>query len=101
MMPAPYYIGDEASGAGFRLAGARVIVAREGEESAALASARGDASVVLVSAATAARIAASALDSAQSALTPLVLVVPDLRNVAPLPDLAARLRAELGLQSTR
>ncbi len=96
-MAAPHYIGEEASATAFRLAGARVIVPRDGEEAAALAAARGDASLILVSAATAARIPAREIDAAQAALAPLTLVVPDLREEVALPDLAARLRAQLGL----
>lgn len=100
-MPAPYYIGDEASAAGFRLAGTRVIVPREGEEAAALAAARAAAPLVLLSAATAQRISAGVLAAAQATLAPLTLIVPDLLGAAPLPDLAARLRRELGLEATR
>ena len=48
-MSALWYIGDEASAAGFRLAGAQVIVPLPGEERAALASAREHAALVLVS----------------------------------------------------
>lgn len=98
-MAAPYYIGDEVSAAAFRLAGARVLVPRDGEEAAALAVARTDASLVLVSAATAARIPAREIDAAQAALAPLTLVVPDLREEAALPDVAARLRGQLGMDA--
>ncbi len=95
------YIGDEASAAGFRLAGATVIVPRPGEEAAALATARGSAALVLVSAATAARIAARDIETAQTALTPLTLIVPDLHGAVPLPDPAQRLRRQLGLDVVR
>ena len=91
------YVGDEASAAGFRLAGATVIVPRPGEETAALATARSSASLVLISAATAARIAPRDIEAAQAALDPLTLVVPDLRGAVPLPDPAHRLRRQLGL----
>ena len=100
-MSALYYVGDEASGAGFRLAGARVIVPRDGEEAAALQAARTDASLVLVSASAAARIPDQALRAARAALAPLVLVVPDLRDGTRPPELAARLRRELGLEADR
>ena len=42
---------------------------------------------------------AAVLRAALSALAPLVLVVPDLQGDVPLPDLAARLRAQLGLEA--
>lgn len=98
-MPAPIYIGDEVSAAGYRLAGAQVRVPERGEEAAALASARADAPLVLVSAAIAAHIAESELRTALAALSPLTLIVPDLRGEAQVPDVAARLRHQLGLEA--
>ena len=98
-MSTPIYIGDEVTGAGFRLAGARVVVPEPDGEAAALADARAGAPLVLVSAAVAARIAPAQVAEAIGALAPLVLVVPDIRGEAPLPDIAARLRRQLGLES--
>jgi vacuolar-type H+-ATPase subunit F/Vma7 len=98
-MTSPVYLGDEVSAAGYRLAGARVRTPAAGEETAALAWARSRAPLVLVSAAVAAAIGEAALRAALSALTPLVLIVPDLQGEVPLPDLAARLRAQLGLEA--
>lgn len=95
----PIFLGDEVSAAGYRLAGARVRTPRPGEEAAALALARGEAPLVLLSAAVAARLAVAELGAAQAALAPLVLVVPDLQGRQPLPDLAARLRSQLGLEA--
>ena len=98
-MAAPVYIGDEVSAAGCRLAGARVDVPEPGGESAALAAARAQAPLVLVSAAVAARIPEREMRVALAALTPLTLIVPDLRGEVPVPDVAARLRRELGLEA--
>jgi vacuolar-type H+-ATPase subunit F/Vma7 len=95
---APVYIGDEVSAAGYRLAGARVTVPEPGGESAALATARATAPLVLVSAAVAARIAGREMREAQAALAPLTLIVPDLTGEALVPDVAARLRHQLGLE---
>jgi vacuolar-type H+-ATPase subunit F/Vma7 len=100
-MSAVCYIGDEATAAGFRLAGARVLTPHSGEEVAALNAALGDASLVLLSAAFAAQIPSGILASAHAALAPLTSIVPDLSGSVPLPDLAARLRRELGLESSR
>jgi vacuolar-type H+-ATPase subunit F/Vma7 len=97
-MPAPVYIGDEVSAAGYRLAGARVEVPEPGGEGAALAAARAQAPLVLISAAVAARIAERELRAALAALAPLTLIVPDLRGEAAVPDVAARLRHQLGLE---
>jgi vacuolar-type H+-ATPase subunit F/Vma7 len=98
-MAAPVYLGDEVSAAGYRLAGALARIPAPGEEAAALAWARSRAPLVLLSAAVAAGIGEAALRAALSALTPLVLIVPDLQGEVPLPDLAARLRAQLGLEA--
>ncbi len=98
-MTAPVYLGDEVSAAGFRLAGAIVRTPGAGEETSALAWARAQAPLVLVSANVATGIDAASLGAALSALAPLVLVVPGLEGDVPPPDLAARLRAQLGLEA--
>ncbi|HYQ99376.1 MAG TPA: hypothetical protein VET86_04970 [Casimicrobiaceae bacterium] len=98
-MPAPIYLGDETCGAGYALAGVRVRIPEAGTESAALAAARAEASLVLVSAAIAARIPEPELRAACLALAPLTLIVPDLSVTVPLPDLAVQLARELGLEA--
>jgi vacuolar-type H+-ATPase subunit F/Vma7 len=99
-MTGPCYIGDEATAAGFRLAGVRVCATQDGEEAAAFAAAPRDASLVLVSSSVAARLRDAALDAALAALAPLVVIVPDLRGETPRPNLGARLRRELGLEES-
>ena len=79
--------------------GAIVRTPPAGEEAAALAWARAQAPLVLVSATVASAVAETTLRAALSAPAPLVLVVPDLHGEVPLPDLAARLRAQLGLEA--
>ena len=98
-MPAPIYIGDEVSAAGYRLAGARVRTPAAGETARTLAEARTEAPLVLISASMAARIPESELRPALAALAPLTLVVPDLAGEVAVPDLAARLRGQLGLEA--
>jgi vacuolar-type H+-ATPase subunit F/Vma7 len=98
-MPAPAYLGDEISAAGYRLAGAEVIVPAEGNATAAFHAARASSPLVLVSAAVAAGIDPGELRSAMMALQPLVLIVPDVHGEVPLPDLAARLRGQLGMEA--
>lgn len=98
-MAAPLYLGDAIGAAGWRLAGARIAVPRPGAEGAALAAARAEAPLVLVSAATAACIDEAELAAALAALAPLVLVVPDPQGVRAMPDLAGRLRTQLGLEA--
>lgn len=96
-MAVPAFVGDEVTAAGYRLAGARVRVPAAGAETAALAAARAEAPLVLVTAACAARVDAGALRAALAALAPLVVVVADACNEAAPPDLAVRLRGQLGL----
>jgi len=98
-MSAPIYLGDEVSASGYRLSGAQVRTPERGSEAQALAWARGEAPLVLVSAAVAAALPAAVLSAALEALAPLVLVVPDRAGRAAMPDLAARLREQLGLQA--
>ncbi len=96
-MPVPVFLGDEVTAAGYRLAGASIRIPEPGRESEALARALASAELVLVAAAVAARIEPGRLRRALAALLPLVVVVPDLSEV-PVPDVATRLRAQLGLQ---
>jgi len=98
-LPAPIYLGDELGAAGYRLAGAQVRTPGPREAAAALADACRRAPLVLVSAGVAAQIAPAALQRALVAAAPLVLVVPDVQADTPLPDLAARLRAQLGFEA--
>ena len=99
MMDRPVYLGDEVSAAGYRLAGALTRTPVAGEEAAALAWAGAHAPLVQVSAAVAAGVGEAALRRALAAPAPLVLVVPDRLGAVPLPDLAARLRAQLGIEA--
>jgi vacuolar-type H+-ATPase subunit F/Vma7 len=97
-MHAPTYIGDEVTAAGYRLAGALVRVPAVGETTAAFDEARALSPLVLVSAAVAAKIDPATLRTALMALAPLVLIVPDAQGEVPLPDLAERLRGQLGME---
>ena len=99
-MSAAVYLGDEVSAAGYRLAGARrahaAARARRPRRWPGRARRR---RWCCCRRAVAARIGEAALRAALSALAPLVLIVPDLHGEVPLPDLAARLRAQLGLEA--
>jgi hypothetical protein len=53
---------------------------------------------VLVSAAVAAQIPESRLAAAVAAISPLTVVVPDPVSGVPAPDLAKRLRGQLGME---
>ncbi len=92
-----WFIGDEVTATGFRLAGARVTVAEPGRETRLLQEAREAADLVLVTAEVARTIPERVLRDAFKSEKPLVLVVPDARWRVEPPDLAAGLRRQLGL----
>ena len=98
-MAAPAFIGDELTGAGFRLAGARVFVPEPSEGAGALGRARAEADIILITADCARRIDRSVLREALMAAHPMVVVVPDAASAVAPPDIAAQLRSALGIDS--
>lgn len=98
-MPAVVHLGDERSAAGLRLAGVHSRVPAPGTEAQALAEARAGAALVLLDAPVAARLPEGLLREAASALTPLLVVLPDIDAQVAVPDLADRLRQQLGLSA--
>jgi vacuolar-type H+-ATPase subunit F/Vma7 len=98
-MTLAYYLGDEVSAAGWRLAGARVRTPAADAAGPALAEACAEAPLVLLSSRLAAAIGERPLRTALAATSPLVLIVPAFDGDVPVPDLAARLHAQLGLEA--
>ncbi len=98
-MAALVFIGDEVAAAGWRLAGVDARATAPGAEGAQLAKALEEAQLVLVSAEAAARIPEAELRAALRRLTPVTVVVPDLRETVPYPDVAARIKRQLGIAS--
>jgi len=94
----PLFIGDEATAAGWRLAGFDVQVAAPADAADRLAAARRLAPpLILLGADCAAAIPGPVLDAALAAFAPPVAVVPDAPGHAPLPDLSPRVLAALGI----
>lgn len=93
----PVFIGDEVSAAGFRLAGLQVLSPAADAVTQAVEEAAREAPLVLVSAPVAARLPADLLDRLLGAPGSQVVVVPDVRGDTALPDLAARVRRQLGV----
>ena len=93
----PVYIGDEVSAAGFRLAGLQVRVPAADESLRTIRRAAEDASLILISAAVAQRLPPEELDGLLAGVSPAVVIVPDVLGHAPMPDLATRLRRQLGV----
>jgi vacuolar-type H+-ATPase subunit F/Vma7 len=96
-MSSPVYIGDEVEAAGYRLAGVEVRTPPRAELLAAVRAACESASLVLIGAATAREIPREVLDRLLARVVPPVIVVPDVRGRTALPDLATRLRGQLGV----
>lgn len=92
------FIGDELSGSGFRLAGARVYTVALDAAASALAEARASASLVLVGAAHARALPSEVLAEALASPAPLTLVVDDILERQAAPDLESELRRALGLE---
>ncbi len=96
-MAAVYFLGDQVSAVGWRLAGVSIVVPKEGEEAARFAELLSQAELLLVTAELAEKVPQKLLEQALTSITPLVLVVPDVRGHIPVPDLAKRMQSQLGL----
>jgi vacuolar-type H+-ATPase subunit F/Vma7 len=95
-----YYIGDEATAAGFRLAGTEVRVPTPAETADVFRRARADgADVILLSAACAPHLDPEELSAALLAEQPLVAIVPDVFGRRPAPDVAHEVRLALGIET--
>ncbi len=94
------FIGDEASAAAYRLAGAdcRVPAPDETSEVFRRTIAEG-AEIVLLSAEYAGRIDPAELSTALLAEQPLVAIVPDVHGRFSPPDVAREVRLALGIES--
>ena len=96
-MAAPVYIGDEVTAAGFRLAGLETHVPQGEGLAETVRGVCTRASLVLLSAAVAARLPQALLDELLAGVRPPVVVVPDVRGQVAMQDLATRLRRQLGV----
>ena len=88
-MIAAVFIGDEVTAAGYRLAGARVVVSEPGQAADALAGALASAELVLLTAACAAGIPRRQLDRVMRDAHPPLIVVPDAAGLDEPEDLVA------------
>jgi vacuolar-type H+-ATPase subunit F/Vma7 len=93
----PVFIGDELTACAFRLGGARIRLADDGGLEKIFADEVANASLILLSAQSAARLAPDTLNSALKKLYPLVVIVPDAQGTSP-PDLTRQVRQTLELE---
>lgn len=92
-----WFIGDEVSAAGLRLAGVRCVTPTPAEVTAAFRQAQAEAALVLLGAAVAELLPPALLAEALREQQPLTLVMADLRELTTPPDLAAALKRQLGM----
>ncbi len=92
-----FFIGDEVTAAGFRLAGLTVFQPRPRELPELFARLCREARLILMTAEVAADLPAERLRQVQLKGWPLLLVIPDIRGRVPAQDLVAVLRRQLGL----
>jgi vacuolar-type H+-ATPase subunit F/Vma7 len=94
-----WYIGDEATAAGYRLAGAERRIPAAGETAEVYRRAVADgAELILLSAERAQEIDATELDAALHAVRPLTAIVPDASGHHAPPDVAREVRIALGIE---
>jgi vacuolar-type H+-ATPase subunit F/Vma7 len=97
MMCPAVFIGDAVTAAGYRLAGVDARVPAPGAEAAELDAACAGAELVLVTAAVAERVSGERLGRLLAAPRPLLVLVGDARGQVPVPQIAARLRRQVGV----
>jgi vacuolar-type H+-ATPase subunit F/Vma7 len=98
-MPAPVFIGDEVTAAGYRLAGAHTLIVAGDAVQDAFARALDTAELVFITAASAAALPKERLDAAMRSADPLVLVVCDAAKSAAPEDLGNEVDRALGIQA--
>jgi len=97
-MAAPVFIGDEVTAAGYRLAGARIVVPERGGTASSFNDALQSAEFVLLTEPCAADIPRSRLDLAIRRASPPVFVVPDAAGLGETPGLVAEVDRALGIE---
>lgn len=98
-MAAVAFIGDELTGTGYRLAGARAWIVPPEAAGEALRAAREEASLVLLSPRHARHVPGEELEAALRSFSPLVLVVDDILEHDAPPDLERAMRSALGVEA--
>lgn len=96
-MPAPVFLGDAVSAAGWRLAGMRAVVPEPGREAERFQELLPGAELMLLTVAVARALPEALLEKSLASVAPLVLVVPDVQGRAAPPDMAQQLKSQLGL----
>jgi vacuolar-type H+-ATPase subunit F/Vma7 len=98
-MRLPIFIGDELTGAGFRLGGVRVLEAVPDTVESVFRRALDEAPLVIVTAEVAGDLPAQLVEEAVALATPPVAIVPAASGGPPLPDMEREVRAALGVET--
>jgi len=97
-MQRPLFLGDEVTAAGYRLAGLTVRTPDPAELADAIEQARAESPpLILLTAELAEHLDPAWLDRLLSGARPPIQVVSDAGGRVPVPDLAARIRARVGV----
>jgi vacuolar-type H+-ATPase subunit F/Vma7 len=91
------FIGDAVSAAGYRLCGVETQVADAGNALTLINHACERAELVLISSSMLPFLRAAELDQLLAKTQPPVLIVPDVRGLHDVPDIASRINRQLGL----
>jgi vacuolar-type H+-ATPase subunit F/Vma7 len=91
------FIGDELSAAGYRLCGIDVHIANSSNALSLIRKSCERASLVLVGSSISQCIPRTELDQLLATIRPPVLIVPDVRGLQDVPDIAFRINKQLGL----
>jgi len=97
MIKAPVFIGDEVSAAGFRLAGVRIRTPLPEDLPTILAWSNKNTCLILITQEYLEYLGKPDQLQLVSQLDPPVVVVPDIRLLTPVSDLATQLRSHLGV----
>jgi len=98
-MSVPVFIGDELSGAGFRLAGLRVFEATAEELVSDFRRALESAPLVIITTRVANDLPRVLVQTAVRRARPPVAIIPEVVGGPPLPDVERDVRAALGVES--
>lgn len=94
------YIGDEATAAGYRLAGVETVIPAPSElRETVRAQLQGDADLLLLSGALARELPRAELERSLLREHPLLTVVPDVQGRDAPADLETQVRLALGIES--
>ena len=91
------FIGDEVTAAGYRLCGLDVYVADLSNVGHHVKQACEHASLVLIGSNVVKGLDSQQLDDLLASSEPTVLVVPDVRELEDVPDIASRIHKQLGM----